>query len=85
MEAKTLYKSQYKYGNLTYVVSIMKRFGDVDWKTGHEISDWRYFVEYDEETLPSRNSVGGFSSLDEALNWTNEHFGPLEWTVLQDD
>jgi len=83
VEEVILCKAQYRHGNLVYVVTIVKAKSDVDWETECEIMEDRYFVEYIEETLPSKNRVGGFKSLDEALEWTSSQFGELNWFYFE--
>jgi hypothetical protein len=77
--AKLMCKAEYQHGQLTYVVSVVQEDHARDWEREVDVLGEFYFVEYVEETLPSRNRVGGFNTLAEALKWVDSQFGKLEW------
>ena len=77
---KLICSADYLYGNVSYKVSILKSAEPIQWEHDESDEDKRYFVDYVEKTLPSNNAVGGFNSLEEAMNWTTSQFGKLDWT-----
>jgi lipid II:glycine glycyltransferase (peptidoglycan interpeptide bridge formation enzyme) len=76
---KLICVADYPYGNVTYKVSIFESSQPIHWE--HEESDegGRFYVDYMEETLPSKNAVGGFKSFEDAMSWVNAQFGKLNW------
>lgn len=77
--AKLMRKANYQHGQLTYVVKIVQEDHARDWEREIDVVGEFYFVEYEEETLPSRNRVGGFNTMAEALKWVDSQFGGLAW------
>ncbi len=82
MESQTLCKAQYRHGRLVYVITVLREEHDVDWEKEREVTGERYLVEYVEETLPSKNRVGGLETLEDALGWVNSQFGQLKWSYI---
>jgi hypothetical protein len=81
-QSVTLYQAEYAYGNLIYSVEIKREGKDFDWVTEQEVAGEFYFVEYIESTLPSKNRVGGFASLENAFEWATKNFGELNWQKI---
>lgn len=71
-------KADYKHGNLTYHVSIHESPQPIQWEHEDDAGG-RFYVEYVEETLPSKNVVGGFKTVEDAMSWVNSQFGRLNW------